>query len=112
MNNITVNYQKHFGNDGTCYTQNIKINDWLKEYYNNYLMKLKEQVEENYIKNHYYTEQDLKIKSINYLEKGVNYTNLIHLSVFLQVINELNKKGYGFSFKRILWRNTTIEVVE
>lgn len=109
---MKINYQKHFGNDGTCYTQNIKIDNWLKEYYNNYLMKLKEQVKENYIKNHYYTENDLKIKSIDYLEKGINYTNLIHLDVFLQVINELNKKGYNFNFKRILWRNTTIEVLK
>lgn len=108
---MKINYQKHFGNDGTCYTQNIKIDNWLKEYYNNYLMELKAQADKNYFKNHCYTENDLKIKSIDYLEKGINYTNLIHLSVFLQVINELNKKGYNFNFKRILWRNTTIEVV-
>lgn len=112
MTDIIINYQKHFGNDGTCYTQNIKIDNWLKEYYNNYLMKLKAQADENYFKNHCYTENDLKIKLIDYLEKGVNYTNLIHLDVFLQVVNELNKKGYNFNFKRILWRNTTIEVVK
>lgn len=30
---MIINYQKHFGNNGTCYTQHIKINNWLKEYY-------------------------------------------------------------------------------
>lgn len=108
---MKINYQKHFGNDGTCYTQHIKIDNWLKEYYNNYLMNLKTEADENYIKNHAYSGGDLAIKSINYLEKGVNYTNLIHLDIFLHVINELNKKGYNFEFKRILWRNTTIEVI-
>ena len=109
---MIINYQKHFGNDGTCYTQNIKIDNWLKEYYNNYLMNLKTKIDENYLKNHSYSEKDLKIKSIEYLENGMNYTNLLNLDIFLQVIDELNRKGYNFNFKRILWRNTTIEVVD
>lgn len=109
---MIIDYKKHFGNDGTCYTQNIKIDNWLKEYYNNYLMNLKIKTDENYFKNRSYSEKDLKIKSIEYLENGMNYTNLLNLDIFLQVIDELNKKGYNFNFKRILWRNTTIEVVD
>lgn len=109
---MIIDYKKHFGNDGTCYTQNIKIDNWLKEYYNNYLMNLKTKTDENYLKNQSYSEKDLKIKSIEYLEKGINYTNLLNLDIFLQVIDELNRKGYNFNFKRILWRNTTIEVVD
>ena len=109
---MIINYQKHFGNNGTCYTQHIKIDNWLKEYYNNYLMNLKQQADKNYIKNRVYSESDLNIKSIQYLEKGINYTNLLNLDIFFQVIYELNEKGYNFNFKRILWRNTTIEVVD
>lgn len=109
---MIIDYKKHFGNDGICYSQNIKINNWLKEYYNNYLMNLKTKTDKNYFKNHSYSEKDLKIKSIEYLENGMNYTNLLNLDIFLQVIDELNRKGYNFNFKRILWRNTTIEVVD
>lgn len=108
---MKIDYKKHFGNDGTVYTQTIKIDEWLKEYYNNYLLKLKIKTDENFFKNHSYSEKDLKIKSIEYLEKGINYTNLIQLDIFLQVINELNKNGYNFNFKRLLWRNTIIIVL-
>lgn len=108
---MKIDYKKHFGNDSTVYTQTIKINKWLKEYYNNYLLKLKIKTDENFFKNHSYSENDLKIKSIEYLENGINYTNLIQLDIFLQVINELNKNGYNFNFKRLLWRNTIIIVI-
>ena len=109
---MKIDYKKNFGNDGTVYRQTIKIDKWLKEYYNNYLLKLKIKTDENYFKNHSYSEKDLKIKSIEYLENGINYTNLIQLDVFLQVINELNNNGYNFNFKRLLWRNTIIIVIQ
>jgi hypothetical protein len=108
---MKINYFKKWGNDGTCYTQMIKIDKWLKEYYNNYLMNLKYEIDKKYFETHCYSDNDLKIKSIDYLDNGINFTNLIHLNVFLQVINELNKKGYNLDFNRILWRNTIIEVI-
>lgn len=108
---MKIDYKKHFGNNGTVYNQTIKIDKWLKEYYNSYLLKLKTKIDENYLKNHSYSENDLKIKSVEYLENGTNYTNLIQLDVFLQVINELNNNSYNFDFRRLLWRNTIIIVI-
>lgn len=108
---MIIDYKKHYGNDGTVYTQTIKIDKWLKEYYNNYLLKLKTEVDNNFIKTRLYSDKDLTIKSIEYLENGINCTNLIQLDIFLQVIDELNNNGYNFDFKRILWRNTIINVL-
>lgn len=108
---MKVNYLKHIGNNGTIYNQTIKIDKWLMVYYNNYLLKLKSNVNKNFLKNKYFTDNDLKIKYLEPLKKGINLTNLIHLDVFLQVINDLNKQGYNFDFKRILYRNTIIEVL-
>ena len=108
---MIIDYKKHYGNDGTVYNQTIKIDKWLKEYHNNYLLKLKIETDNNFIKNHSYNDKDLIIKSIEYLENGINYTNLIQLDIFLQVIDELNHNGYNFNFKRILWRNTIIKII-
>lgn len=110
MKIISVNYQKRWGNSGTCYSQTIKIDNDLAKKYNSYLNKLKEDVEKRFKESHVYSDYDLKIKSIDYLFRGVNYTNLIHLGVFLELINELNKQGKKIDFKRVLWRNTIIEV--
>ena len=108
---MKVNYLKHIGNNGTIYNQTIKIDKWIMEYYNNYLNNLKIDIGKQFLEKHCYSENDLKIKSLDYLKKGINLTNLIHLDVFLQVINDLNKQGYNFDFKRILYRNTIIEVL-
>ena len=108
---MKVNYIKRWGNDGTCYRQTIKIDKTLMEQFNLYLAELKEQVKVNFAKNRCYTENDLKIQSLEFLRRGVNYTNLIHLSLFLQLINVLNKNGKNIDFKRILWRNTIMEVI-
>lgn len=108
---MKINYLKHSGNNGTIYTQTIKIDKWLMKYYNKYLNNLKIDVEKQFSKKRCYSEKDLKIKSLDYLKKGINLTNLTQLDVFLQVINDLNKQGYNFDFKRILYRNTIIEVL-
>lgn len=108
---MIINYLKHFGNNGTVYRQTIKIDKWLMDYYNNYLNNLKMDIDKHFTEKHCYSENDLKIKSLEPLKKGTNFTNLIHLDVFLQVINDLNRQGYNFDFKRILYRNTIIEVL-
>lgn len=107
---MKINYFKHFGNDGTVYRQTIKIDKWIMDYYNNYLNDLKTNINKQFSEKRCYTDNDLKIKYLEPLKKGINLTNLIHLDVFLQVINDLNKQGYNFDFKRILYRNTIIEV--
>jgi hypothetical protein len=113
MKIISVNYQKRWGSSGTCYSQKIKIDNDLAQKYNNYLDIQKAKTESNFKKTHTYSEYDLKIKNLDFLRKGVNYTNLIHLGVFLELINVLNKdikEENKIDFKRILWRNTLIEV--
>lgn len=107
---MKINYKKRYDHDGTVYNQTIKIDKWLKEYYNNYLLKLKTDVDNRYSTTHAYSTSDLTIKGIEYLKNDINYTKLTQLDVLLQVIDELNRKGYNFDFKRILWRNTVIEV--
>lgn len=113
MNNIKVDYKKNWGNDGTCYTQTITIDKDFKELYNNYLLELKIKIDKNYIENKSYSDYDLKIKSLNYLENGINYTNLIHLNTLLNLINVINDNDLFINkidFKRILWRNSIIKV--
>lgn len=108
---MKVNYLKHIGNNGTIYNQTIKIDKWIMEYYNNYLNNLKIDIDKQFLEKHCYNDNDLKVKSLEYLKEGTNFTNLIHLNIFLQVINDLNKQDYNFDFKRILYRNTIIEVL-
>lgn len=108
---MIINYLKKWGNDGTCYTQTIKIDGWIMLAYNRFLQNKKREIERRTKKTHIYHDTDLKILNLDELEKGTNYTNLIHLDVFLQMINELNKRGYFFDHKRILWRNTIVEVI-
>lgn len=107
---MKVNYLKHIGNNGTIYNQTIKIDKWIMEYYNNYLNNLKIDIDKQFLEKYCYNDNDLKVKSLEYLKEGTNFTNLIHLSIFLQVINDLNNQGYNFDFKRVLYRNTIIEV--
>lgn len=112
---IIVNYCKRWNPEtGTCYTQTIKIDNTTKMMFNHYLTNAKKQAEKNFIKNkHCYSENDLKIKSLNYLSSGVNYTNLIHLQLFiefyLKALYTPPKKDRDY--ERILWRNTILEVI-
>lgn len=109
-----INYVKRWGTDGTCYHQTIKIDNELKEAFNIYLMGLKQQADKNYFKNRSYSEYDLKIKGLDYLNNGINYTNLIHLGVFNQLVKYLNDSpliNEKIDTKRIIQNNTIIEVL-
>lgn len=108
---MKVDYKKRWGENGTCYSQFITIDSWIMAEYNNYLNKLKKEIENNFKLKKTYSEKDLNIKSIDFLKKGINFTNLIHLDIFLMLLNELNKKGYNFNFKRVLYRNTIIKAI-
>lgn len=110
---MKIDYKKHWGNCGTVYSQTITIDKKTMEDYNNYISDLKTKVDLEFLKKHSYSEQDLKIKSIDYLEKGVNFTNLIHLQLFIEFYNKNIRKDYfDKDIKRVLWRNTIIKVVE
>lgn len=106
---MKIDYKKNWDNEtGTCYRQTITIDKETMEKFNNYIMNKKIEVDNNFFKTHLYSENDLKIKSIDYLEEGINYTNLIHLRLFMIfAINNLEKEN----LKRILYRNTIIKVI-
>lgn len=108
---MKISYNKRFGKDGTCYSQTIKIDKTIMEKYNNLLMNKKMEIDNNFFKTRTYSENDLKIKSLDYLCVGVNYTNLKHLDLFIELICLLNDKGYDLDIKRIMYRNTIIEVI-
>ena len=110
---IIVSYRKRWGIDGTCYRQTIKINKTVKKLFNYYLQNEKKQAENNYKKNHCYSSEDMKIKSLEYLKDGINYTNLIHLQLFinfyLKALYTPPKKDRDY--ERIIYNNTIIEVI-
>lgn len=110
---IIVSYRKRWGTDGTCYRQTIKIDDNTKEKYNHYLMNKKTKIDNNFFKSHCYSGEDLKIKSLEYLENGVNFTNLIHLRLFIEFyLKELyTPPKKDRDFERITYNNTIIEVI-
>lgn len=105
---LKVNYQQNWGESGTHYTQTITIDKDLTQRYNNYLSMLKAKIEGEFLEKHTYSEHDLKIKNLDYLQGGINYTNLVHLEVLLDLLNIINKEEKKIDFKRILWRNTII----
>ena len=107
MNKIVIDYKKHYGNDGTVYDQTVTIDKNTMEEYNHFINDLKTEIDLNFMKTHTYSENDLKIKSIDFLEKGVNFTNLIHLNLFIVFCQKTKR-----DITRLLYRNTIIKVVE
>ena len=107
MNKIVIDYKKRCGNNGTVYDQMATIDKNTMEEYNQFLNDLKTEIDLNFMKTHIYSENDLKIKSIDFLEKGVNFTNLIHLNLFIVFCQKTKR-----DITRLLYRNTIIKVVE
>ena len=111
MKKVKVDYKRH-SKDGTIYDQTITIDKNFMELYNNFLLDKKIKIDNNFFKKHIYSEEDLKIKSINYLEKGSNFTNLIQLRLLLEFIINYNKNNNNkIDFKRIKTRNTIVKVI-
>lgn len=81
--------------------------------FNKYLEEKKEEVGKRFYKNHCYSDWDLKLKSLDYLSEGINYTNLIHLQLFtefyLKKLYIAPKKDKNF--ERVLYRNTILQVI-
>lgn len=111
---IVVNYQKEWGNDGTTYTQTIKISFDIAFNFNKYVDHLKEKTEKEAEKTHNYTSEQLKILDyllhINFYNKTfINLTTLEYFKKFyLQYVYTPPKKDKNY--ERILQRNTIIEV--
>lgn len=107
---MKINYQKKWGNDGTVFTQTIKIDKDMAEKFNKYIVKLKDEAVKKFI----CEEKDMKI--IYYLEpllNNVNYTTLTTLQYFVNFYlkNYIHGAKRDKDFERILYRNTIIEIV-
>lgn len=110
MKNLTINYKKEYGDDGTVYSQTIKTNKKIIELFNNYIRELKEKTCKKFILN----EGDVKILyCLEELTRNKNYVNLTTLDFFMTFYIQ---KIYipperDEDYVRILWRNTIIEAV-
>lgn len=107
---MKVNYQKKWGNDGTVYTQTIKIDKDMAEKFNKYVTKIKETLIGKFI----YSNEDIKILSyLETLENKMNYTTLTTLNHFhnFYLKNYIHGAKRDKDFERILYRNTIIEIV-
>lgn len=107
---MKINYQKKWGNDGTVYTQTIKIDKDMAEKFNKYIMEIKETLVGKFI----YSNEDMKIMScLETLENKMNYTTLTTLNYFktFYLKNYIHGAKRDKDFERILYRNTIIEIV-
>jgi hypothetical protein len=107
---MKVNYQKKWGNDGTVFTQTIKIDKDMAEKFNKYVVEIKDEVVKKFI----YSNEDMKI--LSYLEPlldNINYTSLTTLNHFrnFYLKNYIHGAKRDKNFERILYRNTIIEVI-
>ena len=112
MKNLTINYRKEWGNDGTVYDQTITTNIKITKQFNKYVDELKKEASKKFI----YNNTDMKI--LYYLEPlriGKNYTNLTTLDYFktfyVQKIYIKNAPKRDKDIERILYRNTIIKVL-
>lgn len=108
MKNLTINYQKEFGNDGTVYTQTIRTSKEIIRKFNAYIEELRESVQNKFI----LSEEDMKILyNLDLLLNDVNYINLTTLNYFkIFYIKEIYKPcKRDLDFERILLRNTIIK---
>lgn len=103
---MKINYLKNWGKDGTVYDQTVTIDKTLMEQFNNYILDLKTNIDLKFTLKHTYSENDLKIKSVDYLTTGFNYTNLIVLNLFIVFCQKNN-----IDITRLLYRNTIIKVI-
>ena len=108
MKDLTINYQKQWGKDGTVYTQTIKTNKNIIELFNKYVKELKKETYKKFVLNN----SDMKILyNLKELTTSKNYINLTTLDYFKTFYV---KKIYippkrDKDIERILYRNTIIE---
>lgn len=109
MKNLTIDYKKHWGNDGTVYTQTITTTKEIIKRFNTYVEELQDKTHKHFA----YTNEDIAIlDKLELLLKNINYTNLTTLNYFKTFyIKEIYKPAKrDKDFERILWRNTIIKV--
>ena len=110
MKNITINYKKQWGNDGTFYNQTIKTSKEVAKKFNKYVQELKEKASQKFI----FDNNDMKI--LYYLEElkeGKNYTTLTTRDYFMgfYIRNIYEPPKRDKDYERIIDRNTIIEII-
>ena len=93
MSKITISYGSRFGNEGTHYTQLIKISCTRSEFeFNNKLMEINK-----------YTLNSFRLYG-NRLHEGLNYTNCTTCAFFAEIYGFADNKRYKSN------RNTIIDI--
>ena len=110
MKNIKVDYKKHWGKDGTVYSQTITLEkDFLKyinkniDYYFNASSEVKETIADSIGFSTYY---DYYLEKLD-LKEEYNYLTLTQLRFIAYYLYKNN-----YDLKRVLHRNTIIKVVD
>lgn len=110
IKNIKVSYGKRWNpKTGTCYKQMITLNDKIAMEFNNFVEEEKKKV----VNNFFYSENDLKLLSIEPLEMGINFTNLIVLNWFIYFYKKfyISSVKKDKDFERITINNTILNVI-
>lgn len=103
----TIDYKKHFWNDWVVYKQTIKIDDELKQKYNNHLRYLYKKIDEKKNVTHTFNCDDMCISLYTKpLKKWINYLHYTGLLQFIFVAKKI-----WINLNRLLFRNTIIEVL-
>ena len=105
MKIYTIDYKKHFWNDWTVYRQTIKIDNELKEKYNDTLQKEYDRLENQ----NTFSYDDMKIKS--YTKKLEKWINFLHLTWLYYFWNTILENWIDTKDRFCLNRNTIIEVL-
>lgn len=94
---MKINYQKRWGNNGTCYRQTIKLNAEEKEILNEAIKKELKELENL----ESYSSQQIRTKMyMKELQPGVNYITLTTVELILSL--------FCWNEKRLKYRNTIV----
>lgn len=107
MKNLTIDYKKEFGADGTVYTQTITTTKEIIKKFNAYIEEIQEKAKNKFV----LSNEDMKnLYCLDLLLNDKNYINLTTLDHFKTFyIKEIYKPAKrDLDFERIKWRNTII----
>lgn len=110
MKNLTIDYKRNFGEDGTIYTQTITTTTEIIKKYNIFIEKVKEKIHKKF------TFDDKDLKALTYLKtlssNDINYLHLTELDYFktFYVKEIYQAPNRDIDFERILKRNTIIKI--
>ncbi len=110
---IIINYQKHFGETGTCYNQTIKINQKIAKQFNQYIREKRNKISGKILM----TSEELGILryagEIDTRKNSITFLSLTMLDLFMKFYlhNIYEPPKRDKTYERILWRNSIIKVI-